>query len=254
MQAWHRRPRAVYAVPEKILKQYLPLSSSTFVRLCNARVEGQRDDRNEQEQELILGDLGLGLVLDVSRHPCYSVEAAALHQLVTDQATAVPVPISDALLNLRNTWRSGHSLFMTTASGWRGCFAEHRLWSALILFMGLDKTLKTPYSIPEVRGWFSSEVLRDMRECLGDDMITETIQTITELGFDGAPDLCMYHPNPPRLRFIEVKSETDRLRDTQTKMLQRLQTLPNVSCEICCPRSALKRFHGVLRPEDSDTE
>ena len=81
---------------------------------------------------------------------------------------------------------------------------------------------------------------------------------ISELGFDGSPDLVLYHSN--RLIFVEVKSASDALRPNQITMLRELSSCdPCVSCHLCCPASARKRFAAVMesalqRDSSSDEE
>ena len=106
-----------------------------------------------------------------------------------------------------------------------------------------------------MRAWFPNEILGDLKTCVG-DLAMQIACKIKELGFDGAPDLVLYNDNPPNIIFVEVKSATDTLKPHQLKMMQALSKLPNVSCKICCPKSALKRFASVkmvVHESDSDS-
>ena len=83
-------------------------------------------------------------------------------------------------------------------------------------------------------------------EGVGEDVVDKAADTVAQHGFDGAPDLVLYHPAPPRLWCVEVKSATDKLRSAQLRMLQGLSQIDGVTCQICSPRSALKRFSNAL--------
>ena len=57
-------------------------------------------------------------------------------------------------------------------------------------------------------------------------------------------------------RFVEVKSATDHLRQTQVEMLSRLKRIEKVTCSICCPNAARKRMAVTMEAftESSDEE
>jgi hypothetical protein len=245
LQAWQRRTRVMHTVPDNILNIYMPLASKTFQRLCLHKVNESSSTPNIH----VIGDVGMGFALDESRIPCMSVEAAALYQLVQTPNRHTPVP--NWLKELEQTWTHQMSLFMfDSQTGWRGCFAEHRLWSSLLLQINSSE-IKTPYAKPNVRAWFPVQVLNDFKECVGSDLALKIATKIAELGFDGAPDLILYHEN--RIWCVEVKSANDKLKPHQLRMMQELSKFPNVTCQICCPKSALKRFASVmLSNNDSD--
>ena len=104
-----------------------------------------------------------------------------------------------------SSWAHGQCLVLCNPStGWRGVFAEHRLWSSILLRAG--GAIKTPYPPPVVRGWFPTHVLDDVSLCLGEAKILALARRVAALGFDGAPDLVLYRPG--KLAFVEVKSAT----------------------------------------------
>lgn len=248
-KAWQRRVRVVYPVPLCIRNSYIHLSSQTFRRFI-----GKQDNTDEDiisDNIIPIGDVGLNFVLDDSKKLGISIEAHALLQLVNTEGKQTVTP--NWLFRLRKEWVHGMSLFVfNSQTGWRGCFAEYKLWVAIL--MSENVKVKTPYSTPVIRSWFSLHVINDLYECLGKEHIMNIAETISHLGFDGAPDLLLYKKNPPLLWFVEVKSATDCLRSNQLNMMQHLSKHENTTCQICCPSSALKRFATVsLYEEDSDT-
>lgn len=258
LQAWHKRSRAVYPVPDDVLQQYLPLASATFQRLCvQQHVQHGGGGSSTGSSVTVIGDIGMGFVLDDMRQPKMSVEAAALHQLVQTGPEKY-VPKADWLCRLQQTWYHHMSLFMfDTRTGWRGCFAEHRLWSSLLYHTNehreRDPNVKTPYAVPTIRGWFPKEILTDFEECVGTALARKIAATVARMGFDGAPDLVLYN-SEPMVWFVEVKSATDTLKDKQVQMMQALSEIEHVKCQICCPQSALKRFASVMLSRDDDSD
>ena len=235
VHAWHRRARAAYAAPPSVVRAYLPLAARPFATQCPA-------PEAEAEGVLALGDLGLGLALDERRTAVVSVEAAALYELVQapGERAALPAPLAA----LQATWAAGACLLMACeATGWRGLFAEHRVWTALL------GGGKTPYPLPAIRGWYPPAVLADLRACVGEARLARLARLVARHGFDGAPDLLLYAPG--RLRLVEVKSATDRVTDAQRAMLAALARHADV--RICCPSSARKRMPTVT-PHSSDSE
>jgi len=243
-RAWQKRTRVVFPVPSVIRNTYLPLTSLTFRTMF-------REEATPTTSDVIsIGDLGLGLVIDDSRQLGMSVEAAALFQLIDTSGTAHSIP--DWLRFAQTAWCHQNAVFMFNPNtGWRGCFAEHRLWSAVLLQH--DARIKTPYSKPVVRGWFPPHVLNDLYDCIGVEFAVQIAKVIAGLGFDGAPDLALYRKQPLAVWFVEVKSATDALRGNQIKMLQELSKIPDVRCQICCPASALKRFSSQSFEAEPDT-
>ena len=238
MRGWYQRTRAVHDAPPSILAAYVPLASTIFAKQCQHVASG---DTNI----LAMGDVGLGLALDERRNPTISTEATALVQLISTPGEPQATP--HALKCLHATWTSGQCLFLfNPATGWRGTFAEHRLWSALLLSDG--QSIKTPYCKPVVRAWHPLPILEDLKACLG-ETVEKVASKIAEIGFDGAPDLVLYRPDA--LWFVEVKSATDRLRENQVEMIRQLSRIPSVKCSICCPASARKRMAEAMM-EDSD--
>lgn len=251
LQNWHKRPRVVYPIPVDILNSYLPLASATFHRLN--KYQPDQPSTEKKVNLFVLGDVGLGFVLNDAREPKMSVEAAALYELI--QTSGSPSNNASLVESLRSKWYHQMSLFMMNVqTGWRGCFAEHRLWSSIIVNAKDTTKLKTPYSIPQVRGWFASEILQDFEYCVGSELMWTVTRKIAEMGFDGAPDLVLYRADPATIWFVEVKSATDQLRETQTKMMQALSKIPNVQCHICCPKNALKRFASAMRNTDHGSD
>ena len=233
MKGWHRRPRIVYDAPPSLVKAYLPLASAVFAKQY-------RGPTNEGTSDIVtLGDVGLAL--DESRTAVVSVEAIALEQLVRTPGESDPIP--EWLPHLACTWTAGQCLFMWgTETGWRGCFSEHRMWSSFLLTKNAH--VKTPYPKPTVRGWFPQCILDDLTACVGEEVVLEVALTISRLGFDGSPDLVLYRKGC--LWLVEVKSDTDRLRETQAEMLSQLSAIEKVKCSICCPAAARKRMLATM--------
>ena len=148
----------------------------------------------------------------------------ALHQLLLETHGA-PEATPEWLTRLEATWTSDQCLFMYNAdTGWRGCFAEHRLWSSVLLRE--NTSVKTPHAKPTVRAWFPSPILDDLATCVGHEIIATVAAVVADMGYDGSPDLVVYRPD--RLRLIEVKSATDHLKGPQVEMLSRLARIDKV--------------------------
>ena len=201
----------------------------------------------------------MGFALDEFRRPCMSVEAAALFQLVQQEKNETTFPVPAWLTKLKTNWTQHMSFFIfNNKNGWRGCFAEHRLWSSLIMINKNnekgDLNLKTPYAIPTIRSWFHIDVLNDFIQCVGNETASKIANVVAEMGYDGSPDLVLYNETSPIIWFVEVKSATDRLKENQIKMMQKLSELSNVVCQICCPRSAVKRFSKVSFSNNSESD
>ena len=262
VQSWHSRTRCLYPAPKRVLQIYIPLSSTTCQNLAvipgnseSISTESENTGNESETHITIVGDLGLGLMLNESMQPRISVEAAALYQLMQQTPGNPPNESMDLFDKMSIQWCSGMSMFMINVqTGWRGCFAEHRLWSALILHLNENKKIKTPYSIPEIRSWFPSEILNDFITCVGKTVILKVIDKIAELGFDGAPDLVLYHSNPPIIWFVEVKSTTDTFRRNQLTMIERLSKIQGVRCQICGPKSANKRLAEAMAAMDHGSD
>lgn len=238
LRGWHRRARVVYDAPPSIVATYMPLASKLFATQCKGT--GQTDG------VVVIGDLGVGLALDQTRMPVVSVETMALLQLI--QSPGAPESVPDWLRQLQATWTSGMALFaFHPQTGWRATFAEHRLWSAILLRDG--GVIKTPYCKPTVRGWYAPVILDDLTACVGASLMSHVAATVAHHGFDGAPDLVLYRPST--LWLVEVKSTNDALRDSQVEMLKHLSRI--VSCQICCPPSARKRMADAMSHLDAET-
>lgn len=237
--AWHRRARVVYDAPDFLVAAYRHLASKCFASLCPpATATGV----------LVAGDVGLGLALDDRRRPVLSIEAAALLQLVDSAGVAEPTP--RAFEELQQSWVAGMCFFAySDATGWRGCVAENRLWSAWQLRAGA--TIATPYPTPVARGWMPPCLLEDLERCVGRVKVQRVADAIAALGYQGAPDLVLWRPG--ELWMVEVKSATDRLRDAQIRAMQRLHEV-GVRVQLCGPaRLSLKRLaEAALQCEDTE--
>lgn len=256
LRNWHKRPRVTYAVPDDILQCYLPLVSETFKRLCVQPTAQGKDTIKVH----VMGDVGMGFALNEFHKPCMSVEAAALYQIIQDcdeklEKVEEQQSIPTWLQKLKNDWHHPMSLFMfNESSGWRGCFAEYRLWSALLYRNHQKAQLKTPYAVPIIRSWFPPEVLHDFEQSVGLEFAMMVANTVARMHYDGAPDIVLYRADYPKICFVEVKSASDTLKEDQIKMMQALSEIPNVECQICCPKQAMKRFASVAFSGDSDSD
>ena len=246
VNGWLRRARVVYAAPSDVIASYIPLASTTFANLY-----GGGDVLEKAPGTItIIGDVGLGLALDDNLALVVSVEGIALHQLVQTEGTPHATP--GWLTRLESTWTSNQCLFMhQSTTGWRGIFAEHRLWSSILL--SKNESIKTPHSKPTVRGWVPQPIIEDLKTCVGEATVLEVTEAIKELGFDGAPDLVCWRQD--HLWCVEVKSATDALRTSQVEMLTRLARIEKVKCSICCPDAARKRLAATMEAfAESDSE
>lgn len=244
-KGWHRRTRIVYPAPQCIVDTYRPLASRVFAIQC-------RGGNGGKESPIVaVGDVGLAFALDENRTPVVSVETAALLQLVQTEGGAEMAP--KWVDEMRDTWASGQCLTLFhEQTGWRGAYSEHRLWSSILVRE--QTVVKTPYPTPTVRGWFPKTVIDDLVACVGEETIEQVAQTMAEMNFDGASDLVLWRND--HLWFVEVKSETDHLRQSQVEMLSRLKRIGKVTCSICCPSAARKRMAATMEAftESSDEE
>ena len=231
------RPRVVFSAPACVRRAYLPLASSSFQTWAN----GAEREEDDSDDLVLSGNVGLGFGLTSKNELVVSVEAAALMELLRE-LRGTPEE-SGALDRLSETWSYGQCLVaFSPRTGWRGCFAEHRLWSSVLHAAG--KTTRTRYCKPVVRAWFPPLVLDDLRACVGEALVARVAAVVADHGFDGAPDLVLYRHGV--LRFVEVKSATDHLKEAQVRMIQALTELDGVEVQLCCPRASRKRFATVL--------
>jgi len=251
----HRRARVVYRAPAPLVRAYLPLSSKWF----SESAEGAPASSSSDSDLVLFGDVGLGLATDGrTGEPVVSVEAAALHELLEGEgegrASSSPPLLPEWMRSMEREWVSGQCLFACSArTGWRGCYAEHRLWSALLLDEGEGASLRTPYAKPSVRAWFPRAVLDDLRECVHRDAAVRLAQVVRKHGFHGAPDLFLYHPNGRRCWFVEVKSATDTLSGAQLVMLRALRSA-GARCDVMCPQQARAKMSDVMWQLDASTD
>ena len=189
--------------------------------------------------------------IDQDALPVVSVEAAALFQFVSSTVGAAAA-VPPSLTHLASTWASGQCLFVfDAANGWRGAFSEHRMWSSVLLRK--ERSIKTPYPAPTVRGWFPAAILDDLVHCVGAAAVERVAATVAACGFDGAPDLVLWNANGA-LTLVEVKTGSDRLHDAQARMLAQLSRLEGVSCHVCCPAAARKRMAAAMTAHDETSD
>jgi hypothetical protein len=250
---WHRQPRRMHAVPPPLLYSYSLLAATPFRTLLDGESlkRAIRDNYQRAPPVFAAGDVGLGLVLDATRPhpPLVSVEAAALYQLVQeadgggDGGDAAGCAALASALHAE--WVHGMCAVMACeATGWRGCFAEHRIWSALLRRHDADARLRTPHAQSVVRGWYPPVVLDDLEACVGTVTALDVARRVADLQFNGAPDLLLYRRG--RLRFVEVKSASDRFKPEQLAMMRNLLDVPGATYEVCAPRRHLARLERQL--------
>ena len=214
VQAWHRRARVVYAAPPSLVAAYLPLASTTFARLCGT--SSPTDAGGDGAAVVAIGDLGLGLALDEERRPVVSVEAVALLQLVRTTPGTADDGVSEWLAALQGSWVSGQCLVVVCAdTGWRGCFAEHRLWSAVVLREAHGGTLKTPYARPTVRAWMAPVLLDDLAACVGRELVAQDAATVADRATTGRPTMLA------ATLHLFVEASHRQPRDNQVAMMRR---------------------------------
>ena len=249
-----RDKRILYPVPVSVIGAYLAESSGPFRRRLDPILLGSSRTPTSG-QVLCAGDAGLVLCTCVSmrspppphgRTMLMSVEAAALYQLVSpkrlveagdasrpyhsggeerqDDWQGDPQMLPDAIARykaLSRSWSAGMNLVMACPnSGWRGCYAEKRLWLAVSLRMGHSELVKTDYALSSVRSWFPAEVLDDLIACASHKTLLRLAKIVSDHKFEGAPDLVLWRPGS--LRIVEVKSQLDDLKDAQVTMLTAL--------------------------------
>ena len=184
-----------------------------------------------------------------------SIESAALWQLVRTTHGLEDAPPPSALVRLQKGWSHGTCFFALSAgTGWRGVFAEHRPWTAILELYDPARVKNTACCKPTIRSWFPAAIVEDMVACAGLDLLMRVAHTVAELGFDGAPDLMLYRRSPPSIWLVEVKSSSDSVRDNQRRMIKRLSAIPGVSCSICCPQNAVKRMASAMAHVAHDGE
>lgn len=95
-------------------------------------------------------------------------------------------------------------------TGWVGLYAEHRLWKSLALLLGFH--VQTP--VPSViRSWFPKELLHSFVDSVGEETVRRIIVLVRQYQWNGCPDLVFW--NGSHIRFVEVKSSTDTLKEDQ---------------------------------------
>ncbi|MDC0525416.1 VRR-NUC domain-containing protein [bacterium] len=237
--AWLQRPRRCVRAPDYLVASYRDSCS----RVVRNKLPAVTDTAGTVRMQ---GFLGLGLSLGPNYDPVISVEAASILQLVRSSPGEASAP------NPFPSRKLAHECFHAydETTGWRGCFAEGKLWSALLLHSGEDvDTLKTPYAPAIVRGWYSPELLDDL---LSIPRALEVAYTVRDAGFDGAPDLAFWHPTQS-LRLVEVKSSTDHVKPTQAKMMSLLKT-HDIDVSLCCTPSAAKRLAPIASGDTTDED
>ena len=250
---WHKRPRVMFPCPQTILDAYLPLASATFHNFRDRTAI--RTEGNNDKKIYVLGDKGLNFALTDTRQPCISIEATALFELVQLISACPSADTPKWIETLQDTWTHDMCLFMfNPENGFRGVFAEHRFWAALLLHRHKDEhRLKTPYSVPQIRSWCPTEILDDFTACVGEELAMQVAHTVADQNFDGAPDLFLYGSKGLVIWFVEVKSASDTLKAAQLAMLQALSSLDRVKCQICCPESVRSKF-ATFELDTRDTE
>jgi hypothetical protein len=243
-----RDKRILYPVPVSVIGAYLAESSGPFRRRLDPMLLGSSRTPTSG-QVLCAGDAGLVLCTCVAppmRCMLMSVEAAALYQLVSpkrlvesgdasrpyhsvgeewqDDWQGDPQMLPDAIARfkaLSRSWSAGMNLVMACPnSGWRGCYAEKRLWLAVSLRMGQSELVQTDYALSSVRSWFPTEVLDDLIACASRETLQRLAKIVCDHKFEGAPDLVLWRPGS--LRIVEVKSQLDDIKDAQVTMLTAL--------------------------------
>jgi hypothetical protein len=253
VKEWHRQPRRMHAAPPPLLYAYGPIAALPFRELVDDESVklAIRADYRRAPPVFAAGDVGLGLALDATlpHPPLVSVEAAALYQLVQEAdgggSEGDAAGCAALARALHAEWVHGMCAVMTCeATGWRGCFAEHRIWSALLRRHDADAALRTPHAHSVVRGWYPPVVLDDLEACVGRVTALDVARRVADLDFNGAPDLLLYRRG--RLRFVEVKSASDRFKSEQLAMMRNLLAVPGATYEICAPRRHLARLEGEV--------
>ena len=242
VQQWHQRPKQVYGCPTDLIKKYLPLCSKPFQCLCQQKLDA--DDTHLHE---FIGILGLNLALD-SQYTCtVGVEASALLQLLSD----MKVIEKAALPNWNHiNWNPYHIFTVcNTATHWRGCISEYRLFCCILCKEKKECAVTSQYPVPVIRSWVCDEVIADIYSCLTKDFVIQLSEMVALSGFNGTPDLFLWTNGS--CRFVEVKSN-DKLRMEQKMMMNKLKSLAQVS--VCCPEHAMKCFKAFADDVDTDDE
>ena len=184
---------------------------ATVARAFRCRVRKQ----DASEGWVIFGGIGLNLSSHGAGVFTLGVEAACLIELLSTRGSkgeVLAVPF----------WTEAHALCVCHM-GWRGAFAEYRLWVALYWWL-TPEAIEAPVveaTLPMIRGWFSEAVLRDLVTCVGAPKIMELLAVVADHQYAGAPDLCLWCADGA-IEFHEVKSSQDALRPEQSNMLRAL--------------------------------
>ena len=106
-------------------------------------------------------------------------------------------------------WHS-NTCVCAARGAWRGVVAEYRLWCAMYWFL---KPSEVPApdleaTLPVIRGWSPTAVLRDLVECVTPAKVHALLAAIAANAYLGSPDLVLWHVDGTVL-FVEVKSSSD---------------------------------------------
>lgn len=232
------RDKRVYDCPTELMQQYLPYMAGDVLNRYRAMSPGSPGLDAGVPNIVVFGRVGLELVLDDRDEFRIGVETAALWQLLCNLPSDVVSP--PALVEARRRWDDGMCAYaFSTETGWRGTISESRLWLALSVEFGRE-TKHTKYTVPQIRAWYHPEVLRDILESVGPKVLLQILKKMESLKFQGCPDLVLY--NKDHIRFVEVKSATDKLTHEQSTMLKSLAEIAHVTSYICAPRENRQGF------------
>ena len=95
-------------------------------------------------------------------------------------------------------------------TGWMGMYAEHRLWKALAVLVGISVQKPIPSVI---RSWFPAEMLHHFIRSVGEKKVRRIVSLVRQYQWKGCPDLVFW--NGAQLLFVEVKSSTDTMKEDQ---------------------------------------
>lgn len=195
----------------------------------------------------IFGSILLQLSHDSRNGLTLGCEAAVLFELLGQRPVEGESPWASI------EWHS-NTCVCAARGAWRGVVAEYRLWCAMYWFL---KPSDVPApdleaTVPIVKGWYPTAVLRDLVECVTPAKVHALLAAIAANAYLGSPDLVLWHADG-HIQFVEVKSSSDQLREAQRGMLAALAKLAPVT--ICCTSELTDGMKKRCRVEcTSDSE
>lgn len=225
----------------------------SFMLTPTDRADAVADAVAENLPVRITGDYGCNLIW-TGKEVRVNVEVATLDYILrTREGTATSnTDFAEWYKNM--SWNSQQCVVgYNNVTGWRGVYAENRLWKSLANYTG--DTITDP--VPSViRSWYPQKVLQDIIKSVGLAKIKQILAIMKTHSWKGCPDLVLWNQNG--VIFVEVKSSTDCMRPDQEALMENLTTAGfSYHIAITHDRNGLRRMSAAeykKRKLESDSD